>query len=61
MSFTLKQSGSVRRPGLEISVSDLKEKAAAGVSFWRGLIIGLLTGLLLSYVAMSGLILRLWQ
>ena len=49
MAFHLNQSGSVRHRGFEVSVSDFKARASTGFAFWRGLILGLVAGSVITY------------
>ncbi|WP_375461735.1 hypothetical protein [uncultured Enterovirga sp.] len=49
MTFHLNQTGTVRRPGFEVSVADFKQRASDGLVFWRGLFIGLVAGSVITY------------
>ena len=60
MSFSLRQSGDMRRPPLEVSVEDFRRRASAGFSFWRGLAVGLVAGLTISYGLFGGILGRVW-
>lgn len=49
MAFHLHQSGNIRRPGFQVSVSDFKVRASAGFSFWRGVLLGFVAGAVIAY------------
>lgn len=49
MAFHLHQSGDVRRPSFQVSVSDFKVQASAGFSFWRGVLLGFVAGAVIAY------------
>ena len=51
MSFKINQTGDVRRTAFELSVRDFRTRAAEGPGFWRGIVVGLSAGIVISYAA----------